>query len=314
MNVVRLDGGEDGFHTAMIAGRPHSALSRRHPYHARMTNDDAIFIPQGDAFMPTAHAGSPWGPGLLHGGPPAGLLARAIELAKGDPDLHVSRLTIDLFRPVPSEPLRTTVRTLRAGRRIAVLEASLMAGDVEVSHATALLLRQSEVDLPAEALPAERWVPAHEGVPTTSMSATFRTDDDGRRRGPSGGAMLPGFHTVVEVRRVGGEPGTGRATAWIRIPVPFVAGEETSPLVRVAALSDFGNALGHVRPNEDVGFINADISLYLHRLPEGEWVCLEAHGVAQEHGLGMVETVVLDMHGPIGRVCQALIVNRRHQA
>ena len=275
--------------------------------------DDAIFIPEGDAFMPTAKAASPWGPGLLHGGPPAGLLARAVERAKTDADMHVSRLTIDRFRPVPSQPLRTEVRTLRQGRRIAVLEASLIAGDTEVSRATALLLRQSEVSLPANALPPERWVPAHEGVPTTSMSGTFRADADGQRRGPSGGATLPGFHTAVEVRRVGGEPGSGRATAWIRIPVPFVAGEETTPLVRVAALSDFGNALGHVRPNEEVGFINADITLYLHRLPEGEWVCLEAHGVAQEHGLGMVETVVLDMHGPIGRVCQALIVNRRHQ-
>ena len=273
---------------------------------------DCIFIAEGDAFLPTELAGSPWGPGLLHGGPPAGLLARAIERASPSPDMHVARLTIDLFRPVPAEPLRTRTNVLRQGHRIAVIEASLIAGDTEVSRATGLLLRRSEVDLPDHALPPPAWVVGHEGVQTTSMSSIFSTDGDGVRRGPSGGAVLPGFHTAVEVRRVGGAPGTGKATAWIRIPVPFVRGEETTPLVRVAATSDFGNALGHIRPNESVGFINADITLYLHRMADGEWICLEANGVAQPYGLGMIETAVLDQHGPIGRVCQAVIVNRRH--
>jgi hypothetical protein len=67
-----------------------------------------------------------------------------------------------------------------------------------------------------------------------------------------------------------------------------------------------------VRPNEDVGFINADISLYLHRMPRGDWICLETSGTAEPHGLGMVETVVHDAHGPVGRAVQAIIVNRRH--
>jgi hypothetical protein len=276
-----------------------------------MSTPSAIFERHGDVFVPTALAGSPWGPGLLHGGPPAGLLARAVERAMPDPELHVVRLTIDLLRPVPMAPLRVETRVVREGRRIAVLEASLLADGVEVSRASALLLRNSPVALPAHLLPPAPWVAHHEGIPTTSMSGMFARD--GEPRGPSGGAsVLPGFHTTVEVRKVAGLAGSGQATAWIRIPVPFVAGEETSPLVRVAATSDFGNALGHIRPSDGAGFINADITLYLHRLPEGEWVCLEANGVAEEHGLGLVETAVLDVHGPVGRVCQALLVNPRY--
>ncbi|MCZ7576472.1 MAG: hypothetical protein M5U18_05260 [Dehalococcoidia bacterium] len=49
---------------------------------------DAIFIREGDTFVPTELARSPWGPQLLHGGPPAGLLARAIEHAVHDADMH----------------------------------------------------------------------------------------------------------------------------------------------------------------------------------------------------------------------------------
>lgn len=268
---------------------------------------DAIFFREGETFVPTDLARSPWGPQLLHGGPPAGLLARAVELATPDPDLHLCRLTIDLFRPVPKVPLTVQTRTLREGGRIKVMEASLMAGDVEVSRASALLLRQSEVALPENVLP-QGVIEGPHGIETTGLSAVFGRRNDAAFTSPQSG----GFHTTVEARRVSGVPGSGQATAWIRIPVPFVAGEEISPLVRVAATSDFGNALGNIRPPETVGFINADISVYLHRLPEGEWIGLDTVGAAQPHGLGMVETVLHDERGTIGRVVQALIVNRRN--
>jgi hypothetical protein len=271
---------------------------------------DAIFLPQGDAFMPTAKAASPWGPGVLHGGPPAGLLARAIEAATPDAELHVSRLTIDLFRAVPMALLHTTAKIVRAGRRIAVLEASLFAGELEVARATALLLRPSPVKLPEDALPPPLHLTSHEELTTTSMADFVRPEGAAVPRGP----MPPGFHTTLEVRRVSGQPGKGRGTAWVRMPLPLVAGEETTPFVRVAAISDFGNGLGHVVTSDaGIGFINADISLYLHRLPESEWICLEAYGVGQEHGLGMVETVIHDERGPIGRIVQALLANRRHE-
>jgi len=267
---------------------------------------EPVFLRDGDRFLPTDSAGSPWGPKVLHGGPPAGLLARTIEHATPDPELQVARLTIDLLRPVPKAPLTTETRVVREGKRIAVLEASLLAEGVEVSRASALLLRRSDVALPTHVLPPPRWVASHEGVPATSIGSVLTAEG---KVPPSRFGELKGFHTTVEVRRVAGEG--GRGTAWIRIPVPFVAGEETSPLVRLAATSDFGNALGYIRPAESVGFINADISLHLHRLPEGEWICLEAQSCAQEYGLGLVESVVHDTHGPIGRVTQALIVNQR---
>lgn len=273
--------------------------------------NEAIFVREGDVFVPSDLGGSPWGPGLMHGGPPAGLLARAVEryLAE-DPDLQPVRLTIDLFRPVPKEPLRTVVTPAREGKRLAALQVSLFAGELEVSRAAVLALRKTEIALPAHALPPPPWVPHHEGYPTTDLPAALRPRGAAAPKGP----MLKGFHTTVEVRRVSEEAGRGRGTAWIRIPVPFVLGEETGPLTRLAATSDFGSPIGHIRPSDDTGFINADISIHIHRLPEGEWICLEAQGAAQETGLGLVETVVHDIHGPIGRVNQAIMANRRFGA
>jgi len=206
--------------------------------------------------------------------------------------------------------LRTVVSPAREGKRIAALQVSLLAGDVEVSRAAALALRTTEVELPARALPPPPWAPHHEGYPTTDLPSALRPPGAPAPKGPA----LKGFHTTVEVRRVDEGAGLGSATAWIRIPVPFVLGEETGPLTRLAATSDFGSPLGHVRASADTGFINADISIHLHRLPEGEWICLEARGAAQPTGLGLVETVVHDIHGPIGRVNQAIMVNRRFGA
>lgn len=269
---------------------------------------DAIFRREGKSYIPSDLAGSPWGPGLLHGGPPAGLLAHAVERSASSADLHVARLTIDLFRPVPMERLTVETVTVREGRRIQVVQASLLAGGIEVSRASALLLRLTEVELPPVALPLAAYLDGPDNLPETGLGMMPRDAEE-----QATFRLLKGFHTTVEVRRVAGAAGTGKGTAWIRIPVPFIAGEETSPLVRVAATSDFGNALGHIRPSEAMGFINADISLYLHRLPRGEWICLETTGTAEPHGLGLVESVVHDTHGPLGRVVQALIVNSRHQ-
>jgi hypothetical protein len=272
---------------------------------------DAIFVRDGDLFVPTGLAASPWGPGLLHGGPPAGLIGRAVEqyLAR-DPGLQPVRMTLDLFRPVPKEPLRVALEVTRQGRRIAALQAGLFADGVEVARASVLALRQTEVELPRRALPPPPWVPHHDNYPSGRLSDAMQSGRAETRREP----LLQGFHTTIEVRRVGGRPGKGRATAWIRIPVPFVAGEETGPLTRLAATSDFGSPLGHIRPSENAGFINADISIHIHRLPEGEWICLEAEGTAQPSGLGLVETRVHDVHGPIGRVCQAIMLNPRAPA
>jgi acyl-coenzyme A thioesterase PaaI-like protein len=101
---------------------------------------DALFRREGGLFVPGDKAASPWGAGLLHGGAPAALLAFGAEQAKANAALFVSRLTIDLFRPVPKAPLELRTKDIRTGRRIQVLESSLWHEGVEMCRATALLL------------------------------------------------------------------------------------------------------------------------------------------------------------------------------
>ncbi|OAI42896.1 hypothetical protein AYO38_11135 [bacterium SCGC AG-212-C10] len=263
---------------------------------------DSIFVRDGDRYVPTALAGSPWTSEAIHGGPAAGLLARAVEQATPAADLMVARLTMDLFRQVPSAPLTVTTKMIREGRRIASCEASLWAGDVEVSRASGLYLQQVEIDVPDDMLPRKMPAKTPDQLPTRNLHG-----EGPRFPGPEG------FHTYIQAKHPGeGSPFmAGGGMIWLNFPCQFIAGEETSPLVRVAAISDFANPLTMVRLDSGVGFINTDITIYLHRQAESEWIGIEAHGAVQRNGIGVANGTLFDERGPIGIVAQAKLANRR---
>src|SRR4051812_19065361 len=86
---------------------------------------DAFYIPRGDdRFEATPHTSGPWDPGLQHAGPPAALLARALERHEPRAELMISRVTFEILHAVPVAELRVTARTARPGRSVELLEAS----------------------------------------------------------------------------------------------------------------------------------------------------------------------------------------------
>src|SRR5439155_1370466 len=185
---------------------------------------DALFERDGARFVPTELCRGPWSPDAQHGSPPAALMARAAERFEGGEEMAVARLTVELLRPVPLVPLTVAARWARPGRKVQIVEASLRAGDSEVARALGLRLRRVPLALPpgAERGPSP---PPGPGRGTETLP-------------PWGdGILRPAFHAdAVEHRFVaGGFDRPGPATDWIRLRVPLVAGEPTSPLCRVAA-------------------------------------------------------------------------------
>ena len=260
---------------------------------------DALFEPDGDRFVPGVLTRGPWSPGAQHGGPPAALLAFCIERYAGSAETQVTRMTVELLRPVPLEPLTVTVRPVRPGRKVQLVEAALRAGETEVARATALRIRVADLPLPPEIPIAPR--PAGPAGGTASVPPW------------SHAVWRPAFHSdAVEHRFTsGGFDRPGPATDWIRLKVPVVAGADTPPLARVMAVADFGNGVSWVLSrNEGWAFINPDLTVYLHRLPAGEWVCLDAETVVEPHGIGLAESRLSDERGPIGRAVQSLLLER----
>ena len=58
-------------------------------------------------------------------------------------------------------------------------------------------------------------------------------------------------------------------------------------------------------------FINVDLTVHLQRLPEGEWVCLDAVTLPEPSGVGLSDTLLCDERGRIGRALQTLLVGER---
>lgn len=263
---------------------------------------DSIYTRDGAAWMPTSAARGPWGD-TLHGGAPAALLAHAMEEAAGG-RFPLARLTLDLFRPVPSAPLEVSVRTLRSGRRLLVQEAVLSAGDVECVRATAV--HGDEMALPAGSVnPPACPLPDPEDLEESTLAGTIRAARGEQFAGQDG------LHFRLRVRRIEGLGGTGLGVAWVHLPLDLAPGEPLTPTTHLAACSDFANGLGQRRLPVDggtVGFINSDISLHLLRVPDGKRIGMQARNEAHTGGRGLVSAECWQADGLVARVTQTALV------
>jgi hypothetical protein len=259
---------------------------------------DALFLRDGESFVPTELARGPWSPDALHGGPVAALLAGLCEARPQAVPMQPARLSVELLSPVPLRPLRAEARVLRGGRKVQLAQASLLGSSRELARATLLCVRRAELPLPDASFGGSATLPpGPETVPRTR---------------PAWDAGVSAYHTDgVEhrvVRGVWGRPGP--CTDWIRLRVPVVAGETPSPLQRTAAAADFGNGISSALPFGEWRFINPDLTIHLQRLPEGEWVCLDAVTWPEGQGLGLAESELFDESGRVGRSLQSLLLER----
>lgn len=255
---------------------------------------------EGDWFSPTSFCRGPWDAGSCHAGPPSGLLARAMEQAlhAAGSEQQLVRLTVDLNRPVPMAGFRVTAVVERAGRSVSTLRAVLTDGDgKERIEGRGLAVRTVEGvrPLPTAVLPTPSFDEAEPG-------------DFPIQRTLHG---LPAFGGSTELRYPPGEgPGTGPTTVWMRT-VPLVAGEEPSPFQRICPLADCGNALSRNADPTEVGFVNPDLTIELHRPPQGEWLGSASTSVWQPSGVGLAQAQLFDTVGPLGVALQTLLLTPR---
>ena len=120
-----------------------------------------------------------------------------------------------------------------------------------------------------------------------------------------------GYHTAVESRLARGVLGSGRAAVWMRQRVPLISEETPSPAQRILMMADSGSGVGAtLDPVRFVPYINADLNVSLHRLPDGEWMGLDAVTTLEPHGIGLTRTGLYDVRGPIGQGLQALVAGQ----
>ncbi len=261
---------------------------------------DALYLveadgPNGGRYQPQPITAGPWSPEAQHGGAVSALLARAVERTDPVPDMQTVRLTVELLRPVPLTPLDVHTTLVRPGRKVRLVEVALHAGNLEVAGARALQIRTAAIPIAPAGPPlgvAPPSLPEPSNVPT-------RLD-------------YFAFGEAVDFRLVAGSfDEEGPVTVWWRLRNPVVGGEDPTPLQRCAAVADFGNGLSRVVPFDTYMFINPDLTVTLGRLPEGEWLGMDAVTRLSNEGFGQAESRLFDRSGTVGRAIQSLFVDRR---
>jgi hypothetical protein len=254
--------------------------------------------PDTSRFASTELTRGPWDVDAQHGGPPAALLGHEIEGRIGArSDMRVARISIDILRPVPIGIVTVSTRVAHASRSIEIVDATLSADDGRMfARASAVRIRVSDEAMPERRPPGPPPPTAPAEVPATLTD--FRFD--------------VGYHTAMETRyAVGSFETQGPATVWFRMRYPLVAGEPIQSLSRVLVAADSGNGVSHVNDFRTHVFVNPELTVHLHRYPDGDFVCLDAATTTDADGIGLADTLLSDELGPIGRGTQALFIGSR---
>ena len=206
---------------------------------------------------PRRSANGPWDPNSLHGRVVVGLLAHGIEQRHGSDDFVPARLTVDMFRlPNTTTPIEVTTKLVRDGMRIKVVEAEFISGGTSMARASCQLLRKTEN------APGNVWSPPNWDAP---KPADIPKPTDPRL----------GMNGKWTTRPIVGHMGSlGPRRLWMSEVRELVEGVPMSPFVHVATGADFASPFANAG-DQGLGYINSDVTLYLHRLPVTPWVGFE---------------------------------------
>jgi hypothetical protein len=252
---------------------------------------------EGERFDATEATRGPWSPLHQHGGPPAALLARAIERVAGIEDAFVGRVTVELLGPVPIAPVVVAAEVVRGGRSVELVEATLSGDDGRaLMRARSWRLRRQAIDVPAD-------------LPGTGDPPPPPPSQGGDPQFPAFLEGIVGWSSALEFLAVaGGYTVPGPATVWMRMRIPLLPGEAPSPLQRTLIAADAGNGMSAVLDWDHWQFINTDLTVHLHREAAGEWVALESTTYPEPDGVGIADSRIYDERGPIGRGVQTLLI------
>lgn len=253
-----------------------------------------FFTKDGDFYIPTPACRGPWDPKSLHGRVIVGLLGYEIERKHGSDDFLPARLTVDMYRLPGFDPIEVTTTVVRDGNRIKVIDAEFISGGVSMGRATCQLLKRTENS------EGNVWSPPNWDAP--------KPDDvvppEGRGMGMGGmWAMRP-----MAGATIGGPPGQKRT--WMKEIRELVEGSPVTPFTRVAVAADFASPFANAS-DQGLGYINSDVTVYLHRLPKAEWIGFESVNHHATDGVAIGECFLYDEFGPIGSATCAALAQRR---
>lgn len=260
-----------------------------------------------DRLMPTPFARSLWATGTLNGPAVCALAAHRTETLFAEPGFRPARFTIDLFKAAREAPTVTRGRLIRSGGRIRVAELDVVqfpdesatADDdgIIVARSTTVFLRESHNP------PGDRWErrpealtftpPDDDAVPTAPLD-TDEPDSFTIMWAHDGTDGTVGRWDTEMSRHQNG----ARKRRWARA-APAVLGEQITPFARAVTAAESTSLMANWG-STGIGFINCDLTVALSRLPEGQWIGVEADSHTEHDGISASTAGLYDAKGMWG--------------
>lgn len=254
---------------------------------------------RGEKFRATDMVRSTWSADIQHGAPPSALLVRALEQCERRDDTRLSRVLVDLLGPVPAAGdfwVRATRE--RAGKQIELISAEMLApgpdGTVRpVVRASGWRLQvQDTADV------------VHAAAPPLRPLAQARSRDMAKEWDPN-------YVHSIDWRWLTEPFGDGPGESWLSPTVDLVKGETLTPLQRLFTVADDANGIGTKVDIRKFTFLNTDLAVHIHRIPEGQWIGIRAETNYGPDGVGTTLGTLFDERGAIGAIQQSVLVRRR---
>ena len=254
------------------------------------TTPKAFYLPVAPGvYQPTQHVQGAWQETEQHMAPISGLITHELAMHEPRDDMQIGRICFEILGMIPLAQSTISVETIRPGRTIELLEATLTIGGRPIIRARAWRLAVSDM----------RTV---EGLELPAMPGAGDTE-----KLESSLEWPGGYIRSLQVQAVPGGR-DGRRQVWIRTDCDLIDGVKAEPIAAYTMLVDTANGIAtRVRPTE-LMFPNVDLTLHFIREPDPTMIGLDTSVTFGPTGLGLTSSVLNDIHGPVGRVEQCLTV------
>jgi hypothetical protein len=252
--------------------------------------------PRGERFSATDMVRSTWIASIQHGAPVSSLLVRALERCAPRDGMRLSRVMIDLLGGVPAEgDLWVRSRVDRPGRQIELVSAEMLAPGPDGEPrpvARASGWRMATLDTSGV---------VHSPAPLLRPLAEAASRDMAKDWDPN-------YVHSIDWRWLTKPMADGPGESWLRPTVDLVKGELMTPLQRLFAVADDANGIGTKLDIRTWTFMNTDLVVHVHRIPEGEWIGIRAETSYGPDGIGTTFGTLFDEIGAVGGIQESVLV------
>jgi Thioesterase-like superfamily len=253
----------------------------------------------GEKYTATDMVRSTWTASIQHAAPVASLLVRALERCAPRDDTRLSRTMVDLLGGVPADgELWVRARIERPGRQIELVGAEMLAVGPDGAPrpvARASGWRMATLDT--------RVIASAPVTPLRPLSEAASRD--------SAKNWDPNHMHSLDWRWLTKPMAAGPGESWIKPIVDLVKGEPITPLQRLFAVADDANGIGAKLDIRDWTYMNTDLVVHVHRIPEGEWIGVRAETSYGPDGIATSAGRLFDENGAVGSIQQSVLVRPR---